>query len=183
MRSGCSRHISWCPPSRCQRRSTGPSHVLIPDRLTFVRTHVVEAAAAEADLAAHQGLQRFHHIVVADDLVDLGRRQQRLAVLGLPDAVVGPEAGAVAPLPFEDVQDGRSPRHSVTDRGRGSVLLEEVEVLWPYARAHLGGLQLPARYLEEVIQGLRLHARDLAAVVPATHAHGVGDERAALERL
>jgi len=90
---------------------------------------------------------------------------------------------AQSPLPFEDVQDGRSPRHSVTDRGRGSVLLEEVEVLWPYARAHLGGLQLPARYLEEVIQGLRLHARDLAAVVPATHAHGVGDERAALERL
>ena len=32
-----------------------------------------------------------------------GRCQQRLAVLGLPDAVVGPETAVLPPFPFEHI--------------------------------------------------------------------------------
>ncbi len=163
--------------------------MLHPDGGSVPRPHpgnthgpmLLRQGAVRSCLAAHQGLLRFHHIDVADDFVEIGRRA--IGSTGLPDALL--------------VQKRAQPRRSRTKmsrkravsssfsncRGRGSVLLEEVEGLWPHARAHLGGLQLPARYLEEVIQGLRLHARDLTAVVPATHAHGVGNERAALERL
>ena len=104
MRSGCSRHMSRTPPvampaapyGSIPRRHTGY-------RLTLVRPHVVDADLPETDFAAHQPPEGLHDIGVADDFIELGRRQQGLAVLGLPDAVVGPETTEVPTFPFEHI--------------------------------------------------------------------------------
>lgn len=99
------------------------------NRLPLVGAHVPEADFREAHLASHQDPEGLHRLWMADDFVELGRRQERVAILGLPDAVFIPVTAVVPSVPVESFHKAGDLVVSQDPAKRQvAVLLEEIVI-------------------------------------------------------